>query len=66
MANEWDDLSKELTEKRREFRRQLLELGDSNLRNLYYETIVLAEHEAARRAVDKVLSRCHLSNQAEG
>lgn len=59
------DLSKELTMARRELRQRLLQIDDKELSDLYYRVITLSEHEAARRAADKVLTRSHMSNRAE-
>lgn len=50
MSEPTDDLSKELAEARREMRKRLLALGDAELKDLYYRTIALSEHEAARGA----------------
>lgn len=59
------DLSLQLAEARRNMRAKLLSLDDVGLKDLYYRALMLSEHEAARRAVDKVLTRSSLSNKAE-
>ena len=59
------DLSKECAKARRELRRRLLQINDKALTDLYYKTIVLSEHEAARLARNEILERSHLSNRAE-
>ncbi len=61
----YDDLSKERDQVRRETRKRLVALGDIKLKELYYRAITLSEHEAARLAVDEILTRSSLSNRAE-
>ncbi len=71
MDNELDndidraDLSLECANARRKMRAKLLEIGNNDLKSAYYNALMLSEHEAARLAVDRVLSRSSLSNKAE-
>jgi hypothetical protein len=44
-----ENMEREHMEARVEMRRRLLQVADPALRDLYYHTITLAEHEAARR-----------------